>query len=180
MRRMIRTVLPSLLVLLAAGTGQPLGAQSRQSQVAAEKAGLKEAGVRACSLLTNDEIRKVTGRTAAWELNEEPYDQNSLCDFSGIVTVRVYASSGGREAIDAVLKNYQIEDPRVPVSGFGSNAFLMYPAPRSQDADRYALLVADAGATLFMMTLVAPEGETGESVRPQLLELAKIVLTRLL
>lgn len=180
MRAPIRIVLPTLLALLGYAFGQPLDAQTRQSQVAAEKAALKDAGVRACSLLTNDEIRKVTGRNDPWVLNEPPYDQNSLCDFSGIVTIRLYDASGGQAAVDAVLTNYQLGDERrTPVSGFGNGAFLMVPAPRDQYADTYALLVGNAGTRMFMMTLVAPDGSPGESVRPQLLELAKTVLERL-
>lgn len=175
-----RIVFLTALAVLGSGASQPLSAQTRQSQVAAEQATLKDAGVRACSLLTNAEIRTVTGRNDPWELNEEPYDRNSLCDFSGIVTIRVYAASGGREAIEAVLKNYQVDQAtRIPVSGFGSGAFLMYPKPRDEWADTYILLVGDAGPRMFMLSLVVPDGSPPESVRPQMLELARTVLARL-
>jgi hypothetical protein len=137
MRDMIRaTSLFAFFVLAAA----PLSGQTRQSQVNAELGSLKDAGVKACSLLTNAEIRKVTGRNQPYELNEDPYDQNSLCDYSGIVTIRLYTGDQAQASIDATLKNYKVTDRRMPISGFGNGAFLMYPTPR----DKYADTVAQA------------------------------------
>lgn len=177
----MRTTIPaSTTFFLIALAASPLDAQSRQGQVNKELGSLKDAGVKACSLLTNAEIRKVTGRNEAWELSDAPYDRNSLCDFSGIVTIRVYPGDSGPAAIDAVLKNYQMEkEKRLPVSGFGNGAFVMYPTPRNQYADTFAMLVGRGGTKLFMITLVAPDGSTAESVRPQLLELAGLVRSRL-
>jgi hypothetical protein len=168
----------SLLAVLVLCT-TPLNAQTRQGQVNAELASLNDVGVKACSLLTNAEIREVTGRDKPYELNEDPYDQNSLCDYSGIVTIRVFAGEKGQAAIDGLLKNYQVNDGRMPISGFGDGAFLMYPTPRDQYADTVALLVGRAGATMFMITLSAPGDDTAESVKPALLELARTVMARL-
>jgi hypothetical protein len=176
---MSNTIRLTPLIIVLTLVAAPLSAQTRQGQVNAELGSLKDAGVKACSLLTNAEIREVTGRKDPWELNDAPYDQNSLCDFSGVVTIRLYAGETGLASIDALLKNYQIVDERMPISGFGDGAFLMYPTPRDQHADTAAMLVGRAGQRVFMITLNAPNGATAESVRPQLLELAKTVMDRL-
>ena len=171
-----------ILATLATAAWRPLQAQSRQAQAGAELARTKgETAIKTCSLLTNTEIKEVTGRKNAWDLNEEPYAAGSVCDYGGgVVTIRIFSGAKAEESIDWTLKNYKVENMKKnPIAGFGSGAYVMYFKPDNQYQDTAAILVARAGARMFMMSLAAPDGKTAESVQPQLVTLAKTVAERL-
>jgi hypothetical protein len=179
MRNTIGTTSLVILTGLAAAW-QPLCAQSRQDQVAAERNRTMAGKVKACSILTNAEIKEVTGRNQPWELNEEPYDMGSVCDWGTIVTLRVFSGDKPEEQVDWTLKNYKKDsDKRNPIAGFGASAFIMHPTPRDQYEDVATILVGRAGQQMFMLSLIAPDGQTAESVQPQLIALAKMVVGRL-
>jgi hypothetical protein len=176
------TIARSILALLTAVAWHPLSAQSRQAQAGAELARTKgETAVKTCSLLTNAEIRGVTGRKNSWDLTDEPYEAGSVCDYGGgVVTIRIYSGPRAEESIDWTLKNYKVANMKKnPIAGFGSGAYVMYFVPDNTYQDTAAILVARAGARMFMISLAAPDGKTAESVQPQLVTLAKTVSERL-
>ena len=171
-----------ILTTLIATAWHPLGAQSRQAQASAELSRTKgETDIRTCSLLTNAEIRDVTGRTSPLELNEEPYSAGSLCDYSGgIVTIRIFSGARAEESIEWTLRNYKVGSVKKhPIAGFGPGAYVWYFKPESKYQDTAAFLVATAGKRKFMMSVSAPDGKTAESVQPQLVRLAETVAERL-
>ena len=173
----------TLFIVAALATAwRPLNAQSRQAQAGAELARTKgETDIKTCSLLTNAEIKQVTGRNNSFELNEEPYAAGSVCDFGGgVVTIRIFSGAKAEEGIAWTLKNYKVDNMKKnPVAGVGPGAYVMYFKPDNPYQDTAAILVAKAGARMFMMSLAAPDGKTAESVQPQLVTLAKTVAERL-
>lgn len=181
MHHMIGRMTVIILTALAAAHWQPLAAQtSRQAQVAAERAKTAGAEKKACPLLTNAEIRKVTGRNQPWELNDEPYDMGSACDYGGVVTLRVFSGPKPEDEVNWTLKNYKKEnEKKTPISGFGAGAYIMFPTPRDKYEDVVAVLVGKAGQRMFMISLTAPKGKPAESVQPQLVTLANTVVARL-
>jgi hypothetical protein len=178
---MMSKITLAILAAFAAAAWNPATAQSRQGQVNKELSKTKtETDVKTCSLLTIDEIKKATGRNNAYDLTDPPYAAGSVCDFGGVVTIRLYASANAESSIASVLKNYKVANmQKHPVEGFGSGAYVMYFVPPDKYQDPAAILVANAGSRTFMMSLAAPDGKTAESVQPQLLTLGKTVAERL-
>lgn len=182
MRHAFERMAIAILVLLTAAIWQSLDAQTRQQQFEAERAKTTAAGkVKACTLLTNAEIKEQTGRDQAWELNDEPYDMGSACDYGGgTVTLRVYSGSKPEDEVNWTLKNYKVDDQKKhPISGFGAGAYVIYYTPQNKYQDVAAILVGRAGVRMFMLSLSAPEGKSAESVQPQLIDLGKTVAARL-
>jgi hypothetical protein len=171
----------SLLVLVLAVAPNAVAAQSRTAQVNAELARTRtETGIKTCSLLSNAEIKQVTGRNQPYELDEAPYEAGSLCDFGGVVTIRLFSGPKADEQIDGTLKNYKVPNMKKnPISGFGGDAYVMHFVPADKYQDQAAILVGKSGDRTFMMSLAAPDGKTPESVQPQLITLAKTVSDRL-
>ena len=168
------------LLILASAAWTTVQAQSRQAQVNAELAKTKNStAVKACSLLTKAEIKAAIGRDE-WALNDDPFESGSVCDFGGVVSIRVYSSAKPEDEINWTLKNYKVEKvTKHPVSGFGAGAYVFYFVPESKYQDTAAFLVGRAGTRMFMMSLSAPDGKSAESVQPQLVSLAKTVADRL-
>lgn len=171
----------AVFALFVASRAQPLEAQtSRQAQVAAERAKTTVGTVKACPLLTNAEISKVTGRNDPWELNDDPYDMGSACDWGGVVTLRIFSDPKPEDQVNWTLKNYKKDnETKTPISGFGAGAYIMFPTPRDKYEDDAALLVGRAGRRMFMISLTAPSGKTAQSLQPQLVKLAETVARRL-
>jgi hypothetical protein len=181
MRTMMSKIALAILATSAVAAWNPAMGQSRQAQVNKELSKTKtETDVKTCSLLTNDEIKKVTGRNNSWDLADPPYAAGSVCDFGGVVTIRLYSTANAEASIASTLKNYKVASmQKHPVDGFDSGAYVMYFVPTDKYQDTAAILVANVGARTFMMSLAAPDGKTAESVQPPLLTLGRMVAERL-
>lgn len=180
MRHAIRGTVLLALIVLTSAAGQPLQAQSRQEQVGAELARSKDGSIQACSLLTKEEVKEVTALNDPYRLNDEPYGQGALCDYySGLVTLRIFSGKKPEDEVDWVLANYKIQGEKQAISGFGSGAYIMFPQPRDQYQDTFALLVGRAGQHMFMITVAASDGESAQSVQPQAEKVAKMVIARM-
>lgn len=68
---------------------------------------------------------------------------------------------------------------RRPIAGVGEKAYSFYPKPRDKYEDTNAFVVVRQGQYVIAMSVAAPAGKTAESVQPQALELARLVLGRL-
>jgi hypothetical protein len=160
--------------LIVLGFISALGAQALHAQA---PAGNAASSLRACSLLTNADIAKATGRP----LNEDPYDMARLCEFgSGRAILRVFSGPKPADQVDATLRNYQKDnDTKHPVSGLGSGAYVMFPTPRDEYEDTLVLVVAPAGKHMLMLTLAAEEGESAQSLQPAVITLMKSAQSRI-
>jgi hypothetical protein len=167
MRATIRPLSFTLAGLLAFGAWTTLGAQSRA----------------ACSLLTNAEIERLTGR----RLYSEP-EPTSLADGAGSACTYgtgkaqlvLFSGPKSQELWNDYLKNFgRDKDAKHPVPAAGSGAYVIYPTPRDEYEDTIGLLVVNAGPHTLGVSLAAAKGEPAESVQPTLVTLANAVVTKL-
>jgi hypothetical protein len=134
----------------------------------------------ACSLLSNADVEKVTGR----HLYTDP-DQTSLADAGSACTfdiAQVILFSGDRseERWTAYVRRWgHGDEPRLPVSGVGDRAYVFYPKPRDQYEGVHAVVVVRVGQHTIGVSVEAEEGQPAESVRPQAIALARMVAAKL-
>ena len=134
-------------------------------------AGGKDLVVKACSLVTVAEVKKI----APWpphldqfvKAEEEPVGTHgSSCNYT-TVFVQVLPCSQG--TIDAAKKAGAQE----AVAGVGDEAYVR------NNRDRYAELIARVGPHLITLQMNVTTGKTFEDEKPKLVELAKLFVTRL-
>lgn len=161
------------------------------SSVNAQYSGAKKAGVelaanaKPCSLLTAAEVEKYIAR------GQKLYDEGSgaslgggagsTCDWGGgRGQIILYSGPKAEDGLNALLKAFeQDKEPKQPVAGVGDRAWVIYPKPRNQYQPRVAFLGAKTGAHMIAVSLEADDGKPTESVLPDVIALAKLVVGKL-
>jgi hypothetical protein len=137
----------------------------------------------ACSLMTNAEIEKITGRRLYSD--SEPTSlaggAGSACTYgAGGAQIVLFSGPKSQELWNNFLKNFGKEkEAKHPVPAAGDGAYIMYPKPRDEYEDTVGVLVVKAGPHTLGISLAAAEGEPAESVQPRLVTLAKAVVAKL-
>lgn len=137
--------------------------------------------LQACSLLTPADVEQVTGQCeyGAPESMSLAGGAGSACTFT-MAQVVLFAGAKAEEHWNALVKHYGHEhDKRYPVSGLGDRAYFFFPKPRSQYEDTSAFLVVHVGRYTVGLSIAADAGQSAESVQPQVLALAQIVVAKL-
>lgn len=86
----------------------------------------------ACSLLSNADVERVTGRHLYTDPDQASLaDAGSACTFN-IAQVILFSGDRSEERWTAYVKRWgHGEEPRLPVSGVGDRAYVFYPKPRT-------------------------------------------------
>ena len=167
MRATFRPMFLTLAGLLASAAWSTSGAQAPS----------------ACSLMTNAEIEKLTGRR--FYSDPEPTSlasgAGSACTYgTGKAQIVLFSGPKPQELWNNYLKNFgKDKEAKHPVPAAGDGAYIMYPKPRDEYEDTIGLLVVHAGPHTLGISLAAAKGEPAESVQPKLVALAKAVVAKL-
>jgi len=150
--------------------------------VAAEVVDAKSAAPTACSLLSNADIEKLTGRHffAAPEPTSLGGGGSACAYGTGKAQVVLFSGSKSEQQYNALLKNYKREnEKKTPVSGIGDKAYIMFPQPKTEYEDKNAILVVRVGEHTVAVSLAAIKPNAGESVQPDVVKLAKAAVAKL-
>ena len=134
----------------------------------------------ACTLLSNDEVVKITGRPSySQPEGTQLIDGGSACDYSG-ANITLFSGPKSNDSYDKLVKNFKKDNSqRQPVAGIGDSAYLWFPKARDQYEGNYAVLVVHRGAHTVAFAIEAQGTETPQSLQPKLLALAKAGLAKL-
>ncbi len=136
------------------------------------------AGLKACSLITRGDVKNATGRDPF--VDPEAAGQGGWMCNVGSGELKVYSGPQSWETWESTLKTFKMDkEPRTPVSGFGEQAYFLYPKPANKSQDNVAVLVSKSGNHTLVLSLDAPDGKPAESMRPALESLMKTILARL-
>jgi hypothetical protein len=163
----------------AAGAASTVLAQSN-SEVARKLIDKQSNAVAACSLLSNDEVVKLTGRKSYTPPEGvQLRDGGSSCTWDSGVNINLFSGPRSAEQHEALLKAFkQDKTPRQPVAGIGDSAFATaWMGNRYQG--NHAVLVVRKGAHTMGISLEAQGTETPQTVQPKLTTVAKAALARL-
>ena len=154
-------------------------AESRQ-QEAARVVKQYEAPSAACTLLTKDEVAKLTGRPAYTEPSgTQLVNGGSACDYSS-GNLTLFSGPKSDESYDKLVKNFKKDNgARQAVPGIGDSAYLWFPKARDQYEGNYAVLVVHQGAHTLALALDAQGNDLPSSLQPKLMAMAKTALPRL-
>lgn len=131
----------------------------------------------ACQLLPNADVVRVTGQKSY--VDPEPIGGGTGCGYEN-AQLLIYAGPNAEQQWETTMKTFGHDKaPRAPITGLGEKAYALFPKPRNQYQDTSAFVVAKQGIYLLAMSVAAPSGKTAQSVQPQALELAKLVLAKL-
>lgn len=137
----------------------------------------KQPGPQACSLLSRAEVEMATGQKSYTE--PEPVRGGSGCGYDN-AQLLIYTGSDSESQWEATVRAFGHDKaPRTAIAGLGDKAYSLYPMPRDKYEDTSAFVVVKRGNYTIAMSVAAPPGKTAQSVQPQALELAKLVLSRL-
>jgi hypothetical protein len=137
----------------------------------------------ACSLATNAEIEKLTGR----RLYSDPEPTSlaggagSACAYgTGKAQIVLFSGPRSQELWNGYLKTFgKDKEARHPTPAAGDGAYIIYPKPRDKYEDTIGLLVVSAGSHTLGISLAAETGQPAESVQPGLVALANAVVAKL-
>jgi hypothetical protein len=147
----------------------PLSAQANK--------GKQGPGPIACDLLPNTDVVRVTGRKSYVE--PERISGGFGCGYDA-AQLLIYTGDNPEQSWEGTMKTFGHDKAqRFPIAGLGEKAYSFYPRPRNEYEDTNAFVVIKQGRYVIAMSVAAPKGKTAESVQPQAIELAKIVLARL-
>ncbi len=135
----------------------------------------------ACSFLTRADVDKVTRRPVLTGLTamQLPNGAGILCD-SNIARAIVFSGAKSEERWEDLLKGQGREtEERYPVPELGDRAYAVYPTPRNEYEYPTAIVVAPSERHTVVLSVRAPQGQSGQSVRPQAVELTNLVIVRL-
>jgi hypothetical protein len=156
-------------------------AVSHQVSAAAGERAANMAPPEACALLTNTDVQKVTGR----KMFTEPTPMSlkggagALCGFDNAQVI-LFSGDNSETLWDGFLKGFGYGDvQKYPVSGLGDKAYAFYFKPQNEHQDAGTFIVVSAGKRTVAVSVSAEEGQPSESVQPQAVELAKMVLAKL-
>jgi len=175
LRSLARAALPLALCFAIL----PVAAQTPRAQAEKELARKVPAGgVQACSLITRADVTKATGRDPL--VDPEPSGQGGWICNVGTGELKVYSGPKSWDAWESTLRGFKKDkEPRTPATGFGEQAYFLYPKPDNEYQGSVAFLVAKAGNYTLALSLDAPKGKPAESMRPALESLMKAILVRL-
>ena len=168
--RMAGPRIPAICLLIASLSGPTLAAQS---QAPAD-------GIRACDLLSNAEVQKVTGRTSRKLPNPlvEAKNQWSHCSYRDAkVWVGLFSRAAtAQKYVDQEVVVGGLDEARHAVAGVGDSAAIYY---RAKGKNPRGLLVAYAGTRALTVQVDMGSGQTSEAAQPYAVGLASIALARL-
>ena len=164
-----------------AGSGRITGVVWALLLVTHPAAAQAAASIDPCTLASNEEFQRAYGvdpRIGIIPSTPELTQMNwgPHCDFSSGSIDLLTTKSPGAE-LDRVLGLMEAAKQRTAVSGLGKRAFFTEVYPNDKYRHR-GLLAIDTGSHLLAISLDVREGEPGESTRPKLEGLAKLVLPR--
>ena len=147
------------LLMLAAGTVAYAGQATGSSQA-----------VKVCSLVSLAEMKKL----APWPPNvdqsakaeEVVLPQRSLCVYP---TAQVQVESYRTQIIDSARKTARLD----PIPGIGDEAYIR------NNRNLFAVIYAKVGPHLLTVEMEIAEGQTFETAKPTVIEIAKAFTTRL-
>ena len=154
-------------------------AESRQEQ-AARVVKQYEAPSAACSLLTKDEVAKLTGQPAYTDPSgTQLVNGGTACDYSS-ANLTLFSGPKSDENYDKLVKNFKKDNSaRQAVAGIGDSAYLWFPKARDKYEGNYAVLVVHQGTHTLALAIEAQGNESPPSLQPKLLAMAKTALPRL-
>ena len=153
-------------IMVALGWGvPPVGADQKPSAPAGNADRIS-----ACSLLTREEVKKIVPWAPLLDQfpsQEEPIGATgSACEYP---TVGIQVLSYSKSFVDAAGKQHKLE----PVAGVGDEAYLR------NNAGRYAELFARVGTRLLTIQKNIGPGQTFETEKPAVIQLAKALVAKL-
>lgn len=135
--------------------------------------------VEACSLLSNAEFEKVTGRKSYAPPEPMTLAGGTLCGYDSGQLI-ILTGPKAVENWNGMLTSYgQDKLPRHPVPGVGDGAYSLFTRPRSEYEDANAFVVFRKGAHLVAASVAAEEGKPPESALPLATSLATAVAGKL-
>ena len=165
------------LLLLSVSVGATAATLGAQSPVAKPPSALQ-----VCSLLTNAEIQQLVARGGyASEKNETPLGVGSSCTYGiGRGQIIVYSGPQAEANFNELLKSFHKDTvTKHAVSGVGEGAYVIYPKPRDEYEVRVGLLATKYRQYMLGISLEPDKGKPSESVQPDLVALAKVVMQKL-
>jgi hypothetical protein len=161
------------------------------SKAGAQAAGAKKAGVelaktaKACTLLTDAEQAKYIARGQKIYSGPDAFTlgagAGSGCSWDGDRgQIIIYTGPNAEQGVEGLLAAFNQEKlAKQAVSGVGDKAWVIYPKPRNQYQARVGFLGVKTGDQMLAISLEADDGKPTESVLPDLIALAKLVVSRL-
>lgn len=171
----------ALATALAVASASAAGAQYS----GARKAGVEAAKTaKACTLLTEAEQTKYIARGEKIYNGPDAFTVGgggSGCAWDGDRgQIIIYSGSNAEQGLDRLIAAFDQDNvPKQPVSGVGDKAWVIYPKPRNQYQARAGFLGVKVGDQMVAISLEADDGKPTESVLPDLVALAKLVVSRL-
>lgn len=132
-----------------------------------------------CSLLTKAEVEKYIAKGR--QMFQPPDEGSGSCNYEGDMgQILVFTGVKAEDDVQQLLKSFKHDkDPRHPVSGLGSDAWVIYPKPRNEYEATVAAVHARVGQRVLMVSIAAKDGKTGESVRADVEAVTKLLIERL-
>lgn len=160
------------------------------SAAGAQYSGAKKAGVelaktaKACTLLTDAEQQKYIARGQKIYSGPDAFTVGgggAGCSWDGDRgQIIIYSGPKAEQGLDGLLAAFnQDKVAKQPVAGVGDKAWVIYPKPRNQYQARVGFLGVKNGDQTVAISLEAEDGKPTESVLPDLVALAKLVVNRL-
>jgi hypothetical protein len=131
-------------------------------------------GPNACQLLSKADLERVTGE----KIRSEGMPVQTGCIWD---PAQLHILSGNLEQrLDTMTKSFAQRGAKPEsITGLGERAMSFAPEPRDKYDDRAVYVVVQQGRYLVQTAVRVPKGKTATDVRPQALELAKLVLPKL-
>jgi hypothetical protein len=166
-------------VLVALGAMSAALAQTN-SDVARRLIEKPSDAVPACTLLSNDEAVKLTGRRSYVKPEGVQLKSGgSSCTWDSGVNVNLFSGPQSARQHEELMKAFKADKtPRQAVAGIGDSAFVTHMMLGKYQGN-HALLVVRKGEHTMGMSLEAKGPETPQSVEPKLMTLAKAALAKL-
>ncbi len=121
----------------------------------------------ACSLISREDVTRATGRDPY--VDPEPAGQGGWICNVGSGELKVYSG----------LKSWEAWEPRTPAPGFGERAYFLFLKGENEYQANVGFLVAQSGNHTVALSLDAPKGAPGASMRTALESLMRTILSRL-
>jgi len=154
-------ILSLLLAVSAAATPSP----------SHQKPAGNRARINACTVLTRDLVDKVTTSASKPVPSKPPTEtpaglNGSYCDY-GSIGLQIDPFSGADQMRKSPPKSW------MPVSGVGDAAYI------NNVSDVFAELMAWSGSHHFAIQMEVPAGGTAEALKPNLIQLANLIIPKL-
>lgn len=155
----------------------PLSAQP----IATTPPSVAQATLDACSLMSSDEVAKLTGRRLFGDPDMTKLRGGSACTYGGgDAQIIVFSGERAGENFQALLRSFNIDqETRHPISGIGDSAYVMYPKPKNRYQDTVVLVAVTLRRHVAGVTVAADEGKSAETAQPVAIALAREVIGKL-